>query len=230
MMSVIPTRGRYGAVLDANVLVPIALCDILLRLAGGHFYRPFWNLEILAETERAMVDRLGISPRKAKRRVAQMQRAFPDAIVHNVDRYDFGLPDPNDEHVLAAAVKSEAQAIVTMNIRDFPEVICQKEDVEAISPDDFLIHQWDFDAERVRSILYAQVGALTHPPQGISSVVLSLARHAPRFSGLLARAITTDLEELVEHLEIRLGSSESADLPEHLRPLAEAAKIDQFTD
>lgn len=222
-MSIVPTRARYGAVLDANVLVPVALCDTLLRLAADHFYRPFWSERILDETERVMVDKLSISRRKARRRIGQMRQAFPDAVVRNVDSYQFGLPDPDDEHVLAAAVKSEAQAIVTFNADDFPKAICTSEDIDVISPDDFLIYQWDFDPERVRSIIYAQVGALRAPVQGLAQVLLGLARHTPSFARQLTRSIMNDVEELHNHLEGELGSDSEGivEIPERFRPLAD---------
>jgi predicted nucleic acid-binding protein len=222
-MSIVPTRARYGAVLDANVLVPVALCDTLLRLAGDHFFRPFWSQVILDETERALVEKLGVTPRKARRRVEQMQAAFPDAVVHNVAGYAFGLPDEGDEHVLAAAVRSEAQAIVTFNVADFPATICAKEEIEIIVPDDFLIHQWDFDPERVRSIIYAQVGALRTPVQGLSQVLLALAPHAPSFVRRLTSAIVEDITEFSELLENALSTRDAAvvEVPDRFRPLVD---------
>lgn len=121
-------------------------------------------------------------------------------------------------------LKTEAQAIVTMNTKDFPSSICHKEDVEAISPDDFLIHQWDFDSERVRSIIYGQVGALRTPTMGIANVVVSLAEHAPRFARRLTKAITHDLEDLIEYYRASLENGEATDIPKRLASLVEVAR------
>lgn len=201
-MLIVPTRTQYGAVLDANVLVPAALCDTLLRLAADRFFRPFWSSEILSETERTLVNQLEISSRRARRRVESMRSAFPEATFDNLGDHSFGLPDPNDEHVLATAVGAEAQFIVTFNTRDFPDAICAKEDVQIITPDDFLVAQWSADYIRVRSVIYAQVGALRAPTQGMSNVLMALWPHAPEFVIRLSRSIADDMDELLTRLEI----------------------------
>ena len=131
-----------------------------------------------------------------------MRAAFPDAIVSNLGSYSFGLPDPKDEHVLAAAVRSEAQAIVTFNSDDFPKLICEKENVEVIAPDDFLVSHWGFGRERMRSVIYAQVGALRTPVQGLSNVLLALRPHAPNFVAHLTRSIAEDMSDVLAELDL----------------------------
>lgn len=74
----------FPAVLDANVLVPIHLTDILLRMAEAETYRPLWSEQILLEVERNL-PKVGVTAQKAKRRVAVMREFFPDAMVS-----DFG--------------------------------------------------------------------------------------------------------------------------------------------
>lgn len=131
-----------------------------------------------------------------------MQAAFPEAAADPLDDRFFGLPDPGDEHVLATAVTSEAQFIVTFNTRDFPEAICEKENIQVITPDRFLVTQWNVDHERVRSIIYAQTGALRAPVQGMSSVLQALSPHAPEFMIQVARSIANDMGELLTRLDI----------------------------
>jgi hypothetical protein len=82
-MSTAPTQPQYGAVLDANVLVPVALCDMLLRLAAEHFYSPYWSEQILAENEHALVEQLDIARHSARHRIGQMRAAFPEAMVQD---------------------------------------------------------------------------------------------------------------------------------------------------
>ena len=80
-----------------------------------------------------------------------MRRAFPLAVV---DGYQPLMPamtnDPKDRHVLAAAVRGEAALIVTADLRDFPPVALDPFDIEAISPDDFLLDQLDLDQQAAR--------------------------------------------------------------------------------
>ncbi|WP_068059053.1 PIN domain-containing protein [Nocardia xishanensis] len=119
----------FGAVLDTCVLWPSLQRDFLLSLAVENFYRPLWNDAILTELElheeRKLVRR-GMDPQTAQRRasglIAVMTRAFDDALVHGWEPLEgsFGLPDPDDEHVVAAAVVSNAGALVTENLRHFP--------------------------------------------------------------------------------------------------------------
>ena len=110
----------YAVVLDANVLVPTALCDTLLRLAEDGFYRPLWSERILLEVEHAVL-RLypDIDPARVRRRTELMSATFEDATVVGWEQVSAGLdlPDENDRHVLAAAIVGGAQAIVTSNLR-----------------------------------------------------------------------------------------------------------------
>lgn len=114
-------ESRYGAVLDACVLVNLPVCDTLLRSAENGFYRPIWSETILEEVERALVHSINVPEEKAQIRVDVMRGAFPQAMVQNVPDLKLELPDENDRHVLSAAVCTEAQAIVTFNLRHFPK-------------------------------------------------------------------------------------------------------------
>ena len=111
----------FPVVLDACVLVPHPLFDTLLRLADVGLFRPLWSDQILVEVERTLTGKRGLSAQKARHRVRQMARAFPDAMVEG---YEDLIPamtnDPKDRHVLAAAVRSGASLIVTANLKDFP--------------------------------------------------------------------------------------------------------------
>lgn len=111
----------FSVILDACVLAPHPLYDTLLRLAEADLFRPLWSDQILAEVERTQTTKLGQPPPKARRRIQQMRRAFPDALVENFeDLIPAMTNDRKDRHVLAAAVRSGASLIVTANLKDFP--------------------------------------------------------------------------------------------------------------
>src|SRR5271166_3117720 len=119
----------FAAVLDTSVLWPSRQRDFLLSLTVEGMYRPLWSTAILEELEyhhaRKLV-RHGVSEAAAAQRarhlIERMCLVFGDAVVVDWESLEgsFGLPDPDDEHVVAAAVVGGAGAIVTHNLRDFP--------------------------------------------------------------------------------------------------------------
>lgn len=119
----------FTACLDTCVLWPSLQRDFLLSLAVEGLYRAVWSARILDELEygeRAKWTDRGLAPEDARKRaqhlVRQMRSAFDDAEITGWEGLEgsYGLPDPDDEHVLAAAVVGGAGAIVTHNLKDFP--------------------------------------------------------------------------------------------------------------
>lgn len=119
----------FTALLDTSVLWPSLQRDFLLSLAIEGVYRPVWSAAILEELEyheaKKLVERGATEPegaRMAQHLIDQMRKNFDDAEVTGWEPLDgtFGLPDPDDEHVAAAAVIARAGAIVTENLKDFP--------------------------------------------------------------------------------------------------------------
>ena len=98
--------SAFPVVLDACVLAPYPLADLLLRLADEQTYRPLWSADILEETRRTLVQRLGLAQSKADWRLDMMRESFVDA---EITGYEDLIPvmqnDPKDRHVLAAAVR-----------------------------------------------------------------------------------------------------------------------------
>ena len=113
--------AHYAAVLDACVLVPIALADTLLRLAERDLYQPLWSARIVAEaTDAIVVIHPELSPERVRARFAAMDDAFEDACVEGWETLEHAvaLPDADDRHVVAAALGGQADAIVTANVGD----------------------------------------------------------------------------------------------------------------
>lgn len=169
----------YAAVLDANVLVPSALCDTLLRLAADGFYRPLWSEQILTEVEHAILRvRPGLEPVRVSGRIDAMRTAFIDANVAGWREVAAGLdlPDPDDRHVLAAAIAGGAQAIVTFNVKDFPEERLAARGIEARHPDAFLLDQLDLAPSGMLEVLVRQAADLSQPAVDLAGLLNSLAR------------------------------------------------------
>lgn len=134
--------SSLGVVLDANILFSAPLRDTLLRAADVGLFRMHWTDEILEEVRRNLIETWRSTEEQAERLVATMQTYFPEA---SVTGYELLVPamtnDPKDRHVLAAAVVSKSQVIVTHNLRDFPEAALSPFSIQAQTPDRFLTNR-----------------------------------------------------------------------------------------
>ena len=112
---------RFTCVLDTNVIYPLWIRDLLLWFAHYDLYTPKWSKHIFDEWEEVMT-RKGISEEDRSKRINVVNEAFPDAMVENYEPLVqmLDLPDEKDKHVLAAAIKTNANLIVTNNLKDFP--------------------------------------------------------------------------------------------------------------
>ncbi len=130
---------RFICVLDTNVIYPIEIRDLLFWFAHYDLYTPKWSEHIFDEW-RDVMKRKGIADKEAIKRVNNANLAFPDARVNNYIGLISGLelPDPKDCHVLAAAIKTNANIIVTNNIKDFPKDYLSSYGLSAKTADDFL--------------------------------------------------------------------------------------------
>ncbi|MGB0697060.1 MAG: PIN domain-containing protein, partial [Rhodospirillaceae bacterium] len=143
---------RFIAFLDANILYPGGLRDVILRLAAKNLFIPKWSPDVQREWQRAL---LKTKPHIGIENIAKinqnMTRAFPDALVTRYKKLEKGLdlPDKNDCHVLAAAIKAGAGVLVTNNTRDFPNRILYEYDLEAQKPDEFTDNLYNLYSSRV---------------------------------------------------------------------------------
>ncbi|WP_417217672.1 PIN domain-containing protein [Arthrobacter sp.] len=135
----------FTALLDSCVLWPSTQRDFLLSLAFEGAYRFIFSEAILLEVEVneeikrvERGDSQGTAKGKAKHLSAQMRSSFSDSIVTGWEGLEgtYGLPDPDDEHVLAAALVGGAGSIVTDNFRDFPDKLIPA-GIQIVSPQEF---------------------------------------------------------------------------------------------
>jgi predicted nucleic acid-binding protein len=181
--------NEYSAVLDACVLAPMPLCDTLLRLAEHPaFFRPLWSEQLLQEVG-GVLEKMRYTPAQRERRLNAMRRAFPEAIVRIPTKLIESLycPDPDDRHVLAAAVRGQANAIITNNIKDFPENCLEKHGILCQTPDEFLGHQFHLNPPVVLEKLDQQA-AVIH--QSRSDLITRLQKLTPQFADLVRQYLT----------------------------------------
>lgn len=187
----------FPVFLDTCVLYPATLCDTLLRVAERGAYRPHWSNDVLEELRRNLALILTVGPEGADRRVAAMRGAFEDALVTG---YDTLVPvmtcHPKDAHVVAAAVVSECQVIVTFNLKDFPPGSVKVHHLEAVHPDDFLLDQLDLHPQAVFRALSAQIQASARPSLTALALMNSLERcGVTRFATELRRRLDASDEQ-----------------------------------
>lgn len=153
--------------LDACVIYPTVMREMLLGTASLGAYTPLWSARILEEWALA-ARKLGPQGEAVARgEVAMVQAAFPRASVpvHAGLEARLWLPDANDIHVLAAAVHGNADGIITMNAKDFPRGILAEEGLSRNDPDAFLL------------------GLFHGDPDGVTAVAQAVVQEARRLSG-----------------------------------------------
>lgn len=130
--------------LDANVLFPTVMRQVLLAVAARGHYAPLWSPRVLEEWARAAA-RLGPEGEVlARGDIARLRGDWPRAVVEPrvSEMRRLSLPDENDVHVLAAAIAGGADVLLTMNARDFPGHVLAEEGLSRRDPDGFLWQLW----------------------------------------------------------------------------------------
>ncbi len=149
-----------------------------MRLALTDLFKARWTDEIHEEWIRSLMEKGDIERPKLERVRDLMDEHVRDAKV--VDYQDLietlELPDPNDRHVLAAAIRCNADAIVTCNLRDFPLEALNTYSIEAIHPDDFICYQLELAPGKVCNAIKTQREALKKPPKTTEEFLAILQR------------------------------------------------------
>lgn len=160
-----------------------------MHLALTGIYRARWSEQIHNEwTRNVLKNRPDLTEAHLNRTVELMNQAIPDCLVvdHEPLIQGLDLPDRDDRHVLAAAIKCGASVIVTYNLKDFPAQILRRFDIGALHPDVFLSDIWDLDQAAVLEAVQKQRAFLKNPV------------HTPR--ELLDTLLKQRLPEIVKHL------------------------------
>jgi hypothetical protein len=163
---------RFTALLDACVLYPAQLRDLLLSMATTDLFRARWTNRIHEEWIRSVVANGGDAQKLARTR-ALMDAAVPDCLVEHYEGMIEGLtlPDPDDRHVLAAAIVGRCDAIVTSNLRDFPAEALAKYGIEALHPDDFVKYQFDLYPAAYCEAIKKMRARLMKPPLDVGQFI-----------------------------------------------------------
>src|SRR5215471_11127956 len=164
----------FVVIYDACVLYPAPLRDLLVRLANTGIVRARWSDPILDECFRNILEnRPDLKPEALRRTRELMTQAVADCIVAGFDDLVPGLelPDANDRHVLAAAIRAGAQAIVTFNLDDFPGKILAQYNVEAKHHDEFILDAIDLASGLVTAVVSEQAATLRNPPKTVAELL-----------------------------------------------------------
>lgn len=140
--------------LDTCVLYPTVMREVLLGVARTGAFTPLWSSRILEEWARA-ARKLGPGGETlARGEIALLQANWPGASVTWKPSLEsrLWLPDPDDIHVLAAAICGSADSIVTLNAKDFPRNILAEEGLKRIDPDTLLFTLWQQDPAPVSQV------------------------------------------------------------------------------
>jgi len=181
---------RLRGFLDANVLVDAQVRDLILRAAETGLVDVRWSRRVLDETRRALSKPIA-DPAACDRLVGLIDQAFPHAQVT-----DFGdleqsldLPDPDDRHVLAAAVTAECDLLVTYNLRDFPDEVCGARDILAVDVDEALMLLSSELGSTLTQVVRAQIAAMRRPARTVEAFISRLSRTAPQAAMLIGASL-----------------------------------------
>jgi predicted nucleic acid-binding protein len=165
------------AVYDANILYPAPLRDLFIRLAQAGLVLARWTDAIHEEWVRNVLkDNAALSRERLARTQTLMNDAVRDCLVTGYERLidSLTLPDPDDRHVLAAAIHVRAEVIVTFNLKDFPATALAGHNIEALHPDEFLASLFDTAAGSVCAAVKRQREGLRNPPRTVEELLATL--------------------------------------------------------
>lgn len=173
--------GSIVVVYDACALYPAPLRDLLMHLALTGLFRAKWTNQIHEEWIRnVLVTRTDLSYIQLERTRDLMNENILDCLIEGYDHLipELSLPDPNDRHVLAAAIHAAASTIVTFNLKDFPTNVLSAYEIEAQHPDDFIMFLTEIDLASVLLAVKRVRTSLKNPPKRAMEYLDILAKQS----------------------------------------------------
>lgn len=177
--------ATYTAVLDACILYQATLRNLLMWMAVNDVYRAKWTEEIQNEWVKSLLEnRPDLTAEKLARTRSLMNEHVRDSIVEGYEYLIDGLelPDPDDRHVLAAAIHGRADAIITANKKDFPEDKLEPYGIEVIGPDEFISFQFDIMQPVMAKAIREHRDSLNNPPMSNEEYLAGLERNGLVFT------------------------------------------------
>ena len=171
--------AAFTVLYDSCVLYPAPLRDLLMRLALTDLVRAKWTDAIHEEWIRNVLkDRPDLTRTQLERTRDLMNAHARDCLVEDYEDLIEAvvLPDPNDRHVLAAAIRGRADVIVTFNLDDFPADVLQRYGIEAQHPDEFVNRLLDLAPTEVYRAVKCQREALENPPRTAEELLETLEK------------------------------------------------------
>ena len=164
---------------DACVLYPAPLRDLLIQLASDGLHRAKWSDRIHDEWIRNVLkNNPNLTQEKLEKTKQLMNAAVLDCVVNGYEEIEpsLSLPDLDDRHVLAAAIVSSSDVIVTFNIKDFPRENLDSYGIEAQHPDKFICHLLELNRDNVINSVARIHGRLKNPPFSVNEYLSILER------------------------------------------------------
>lgn len=169
----------FTALFDACALHPALLRDLLLQVATTGLFRARWSAAIHDEWIASVLEQKPHLKREQLERTRQLMDAHSqDCVVTRFESLIPGLtlPDPDDRHVLAAAIRGRVDVVVSFNVKDFPAAALAPYDIEVQHPDDFLGYLCDLHPEAICVSARVCRARLKHPPFSVDEYLGGLAK------------------------------------------------------
>lgn len=173
--------ASYIVLYDSCVLYPAPLRDLLMHLALTDLFHAKWTNTIHEEWMRnVLANRKDLTREQLNRTRDLMNLHVRDCLVIDYEEIisTLSLPDPNDHHVLAAAITVSASTMVTYNLKDFPSTIVNKYGVEAQHPDEFVAQLIDQAPGIVCTSIKRLRSSLKNPPINAENYLNTLERQS----------------------------------------------------
>ena len=189
----------FQVVLDACVLIPMPLADTLLRLAETpRLYRPRWSDEIMTEVRRNLVAKIKASEQQAAYREKELRKHFAEAWVEGYKPLvRIMTNDEKDRHVLAAAVRCNAEVIVSYNQKHFPTEALEPYGIVCQPPSTFLKHLYHLSPALVVKKLHEQASDID---RSFEDLLSSLSKPVPGFVRHLCSELSLDDGVILRHV------------------------------